>query len=475
MQTTEPVAQLAQGVDVPKPQTLAQCHEVIDTLVRLVAEQQREIAWLHERVTLNSKTSSKPPSSDAPGSGNRTQRRASPRKRGAQKGHPGSYRALVEESQVDQIVDCAAPQVCECGASVMPAGEPVRHQVFEIPEVRAQVSEYRLHGGCCSACGKARRAVLPAGVPRGQLGPRVLALIGVLGTRYQLTQGKVRDLLAQVLGLDFSVGAVSQAHGKVALALAAPVLEAARTLPAAPVVHMDETRYPREGSTGQWVWGVVTPQVVVFNLLPSRGRYVIHSLLGQAPQGVVISDRYAAYAHIPAEQRQLCWAHLLRDFARISQRGGLPGRIGAKLLGAGYVLFRWRKAGKPAQEFEPLQRRIRRTLEQGAEQTACRRTAGTCTQLLKSWTSLWTFLHRADVAPTNNDAERALRAIVVKRKISGPTRSRRGDLFIARGFSVIETCRRQGRDAFAYMHQAVTAWLHNAAAPSLVPAAVPSG
>ena len=122
-----------------------------------------------------------------------------------------------------------------------------------------------------------------------------------------------------------------------------------------------------------------------------------------------------------------------------------------------------------------MQRRIRRALEQGAAQTACRRTARTCAQLLKSWTSLWTFLRRAEVAPTNNDAERALRAIVVKRKISGPTRSRRGDLIIARGFSVIETCRRRGRDAFEYMQQAVTALPHNVAAPNLVPAVVPSG
>ena len=79
------------------------------------------------------------------------------------------------------------------------------------------------------------------------------------------------------------------------------------------------------------------------------------------------------------------------------------------------------------------------------------------------------------MAPTNNDAERALRSIVLKRKISGPTRSRRGDDFIARGYSVVESCRRQGRDALDYMHQAVTAWLHKAPAPSLVPAAVPSG
>ena len=89
MQTTEPVAEPAPGVEAPKPQTLVQCHEVIDTLVQLVAEQQREIAWLHERVVLNSKTSSKPPSSDGPGSSSRAQRRASPRKRGTKKGHPG--------------------------------------------------------------------------------------------------------------------------------------------------------------------------------------------------------------------------------------------------------------------------------------------------------------------------------------------------------------------------------------------------
>ena len=78
------------------------------------------------------------------------------------------------------------------------------------------------------------------------------------------------------------MGAVSQAHGKVALALAAPVREAARTLPEARVKNVDETRYPREGSTGQWVWGVVRPKVVVFNLPPSRARYVIHGLLGEA-------------------------------------------------------------------------------------------------------------------------------------------------------------------------------------------------
>jgi transposase len=467
----------APGAEPVRPQTLAQCHEVIDTLVRLVAELQQQIAWLQERVKLDSKTSSKPPSSDGPGSGNRAQRRASGRKRGAQKGHPGSFRALLEEEQVDQVVDCPPPEVCECGGAVQVDGEPMRHQVFDAPVVRAQVSEYRLQAGCCAACGKRHRANLPAGVPSGQIGPRALALVGVLGTRYHLTQMKVRDLLADVVGVDFSVGAISQAHGKVALALKAPLTEVAAALGEAPVVQIDETHYPREGA-GNWAWTVVTPKLVSYSLLPSRARYVAVSLLGGKPAGKVVSDRYAVYDYVDVAQRQICWAHLLRDFARIGLRAGLAGRLGRSLLGAGYVLFRWREQDRSAARFAPLRRRVRRLLEQGSTQPYCARTARTCANVLRLWPALWTFLDHPAVPPTNNEAERALRALVLKRKISGPTRSRRGDEFIARGFSAYESCRRQGRNLWHYLHEAVVAWIDKTAAPSLLPvaaAAAPSG
>ena len=101
---------------------------------------------------------------------------------------------MLEESQVDQVVECPAPEVCECGAPVAPAGQAVRHQVFDVPVVRPQMSEYRLHDGCCTACGKARRGVLSPDVFSGQLGPRALALIGVLETSHHLAQGNVRNL-----------------------------------------------------------------------------------------------------------------------------------------------------------------------------------------------------------------------------------------------------------------------------------------
>ena len=176
--------------------------------------------------------------------------------------------------------------------------------------------------------------------------------------------------------------------------------------------------------------------------------------------------------------------HLLRDFKRISERAGQAGQVGRGLLGAGYVLFRWRARGLTGTaQFAPVRQRVKRLLEQGRTQTQCARTANTytCANLLNMWPALWGFLDNPAVPPTNNDAERALRALVLKRKISGPTRSRRGDEFLAHGFSVYETCGRQGRDLWDYMHDAVLAWIDKTTPPSLWPvgtagtAAVPSG
>lgn len=457
------------------PQTVPECHAVITQLIE-------RVKLLEERVSLDSNNSSKPPSSNGPGQMNRAQRRASERRRGAQPGHKGHTRALLDEREVDRLVDCKPEAVCECGGPVQMLDAPQRHQVFEVPPLRAHVDEYRLYSGLCNSCGKAHAGTLPAGVPRGQLGPRALALVGVLGTRYHLTQRKIRNLLDQLMGLSFSVGAISQAHGKVAQALKRPVAEASASLCQAPALWMDETHYPREG-VGNWVWAAVQPLLAVFAIYPSRARYVILDFIGEKAgepaandtRGpVVTTDRYAAYAYMDAERRQICWAHLLRDFNRIGQRPGEAGRIGRRLLGLGFVMFRWREqACLSGDRLAGLQRRVRSTLERGMAQSLCPRTAKTCANILKLWPALWTFTTNAALSPTNNAAEQALRGLVLKRKISGPTRSLRGDQFLARGFSVHESCLRQGRDLWAFMHSAVQAFIADTTPPSLMPVAAP--
>ena len=300
--------------------TLPRCHEVIDQLTaevnllrQQVAFQNEKLVVLEERLKLDSKNSSKPPSSDGPASGKRAKRPASKRKRGAQAGHEGKHRALLDEAQVDKVIDCQPVEVCECGGAVAAGAEaPIRHQVFDVPPVQPQVHEYRRYSGRCTGCGKAHRGALPAGVPSGQIGPKALALIGALGTHYHLTQFKIRDLLAQMMGVDFSVGAISQAHGKVAQALKAPVAALADFVVQAPVKLMDETRYPREGA-GNWAWVVVTPKAVWYSLLPSRARYVATSLVGEKFTGILVSDRYAVYDYVGTDQRQVCWSHYLES------------------------------------------------------------------------------------------------------------------------------------------------------------------
>jgi transposase len=448
------------------PQTVPECHAVIAQLLE-------RVKLLEERVNLDSNNSSKPPSSDGPGKLNRSQRRASGRKRGAQPGHKGHARVMLDESEVDHVVECKPQAVCDCGGQVDLADEPQRHQVFEVPPMRAQVDEYRLYSGRCAGCGKLHAGRLPPGVPKGQLGPRALSLVGVLGTRYHLTQRKIRNLLDQLMGLSFSVGAISQAHGKVAGALKAPVAEAAASLCTAGALWMDETHYPREG-IANWVWAAVQPQLAVFAIYPSRARYVILDFIGQSCTAAITSDRYAGYAFIDADRRQVCWAHLLRDFNRIGQRQGLAGQIGRRLLGLGLVMFRKRdKRQLHGLVLDGLKRRARAALERGAQQNQCTRTANTCANILKLWPALWTFTTHAALVPTNNAAEQALRSLVLKRKISGPSRSLRGDQFLARGYTVHETCLRQGVNLWDFMYKAVHAWIAKTVPPSLLPRSMP--
>lgn len=428
------------------------------------------LAALEERVNLNSRNSSKPPSSDGPGTPTRPGRAKSGKPLGGQPGHKGSFRAMVPQTDVSHLIECLPPAQCDaCGSSVEPDGDkPMRHQVFELPEVKPIVSEYVRLRGICSGCGRKHHAALPAGVPSGQLGPRALALVGTLAGQFHLTQRKVQAVLSHIMGVHFSLGAVSQAHGLVSQALDKPVAQLHAELQHAPVCHADETRHQSHKHT-MWMWVLVSDWGVRFRIDPSRGQLAAKLILGNRPGFVTVSDRYAGYNHLVPEQRQVCWAHLLRDFERIAARSGLGGRIGKRLLGYGCLLFRWREQQKDARHFTWLQKRLRAQLELGSTQTQCSRTANTCANLLKMWPALWTFLHNPLVPPTNNAAERALRDYVIKRKLSYCTRSKRGMDFTERIFSTVQTCKMQTRVAYEFIHTAVQSWIGGIRPPSLVP------
>jgi transposase len=335
------------------PDTVPACHELIQQLLQ-------DLDVLRERVNLNSSNSSKLPSSDGPGTAPRTVRAQSGKRLGGQLGHQGSFRAPVPEDQLTVKVLCPPPPQCTaCGCAVEADGDkPMRHQVFELPKVQPIVTEYVRLRGVCSGCGQKHHGALPVGVPSWQLGPRALALVGTLAGQFHLTQRKVQDVLAHIMGIRFSLGTVSQAHGLVSQALAAPVAQLHAELQQAPVCHSDETRHQSHGHT-MWMWVMASDWGVRFRIDPSRAQIAAKLLLGERPSFVTVSDRYAGYNHLPIEQRQACWAHLLRDFERIAGRAGFGGLVGQSLLGYGCLLFCWRAADKPAQHFEWLQKRMR--------------------------------------------------------------------------------------------------------------------
>lgn len=468
----------------PQVQTLAEAQaliEVLWALARQALEQgqalQAQMAELQEQLGLNSRTSSKPPSQDGPGAPRRPAKKSG-RPRGGQKGHCGHYRALLPPEQVDTVIECRPTQTtCVCGQPLTVAESASwRHQVLDLPEVKPRVTEYQGFDITCPHCGTRHPAALPSGVPSGQLGPRLLAEVGLLAGRYHLSLRLIQAWFQDRYGLGLSVGVLSAAQGRVAAALEPVATEVRQAVHQAKAVHADETGR-RYRSERRWLWVVATTLWVSFCTTVSRGQAEAKALLGEALAAIVITDRYSAYHWLPLERRQICWAHLLRDFKCIAGRPGEAGRIGRGLHAYGQVLFRWHHRYQKGELEAPvyqrrmawLRRRVRRGLERGAG-AAHAKTAGTCKKILQVEPALWTFVGHPEVPPTNNLAERALRPFVIWRKLSFHTQAKRGDQFIERILTVVETCRRQGKPVAPYLTSVLTAHLAGDAPPSLVAA-----
>ena len=267
------------------PKTVPACHELIEQLMQ-------RLSLLEERVNLNSRNSSKPPSSDGPATAARPSKSPSGKKLGGQPGHKGSFRAMLPEQDVHHRTECLPPPQCEaCGSAVEIDGDkPMRHQVFELPKIEPIVSEYVRLRGICSGCGRKHHGALPSGVPSGQLGPRALALVGTLAGQFHLTQRKVQAVLSHIMGMRFSLGAVSQAHGLVSQALEQPVAQLHAELQHAPVCHADETRHQSHRHT-LWVRVRASDWGVRFRIDPSRGQAAAQLILGGQPSFIMVSDR----------------------------------------------------------------------------------------------------------------------------------------------------------------------------------------
>jgi transposase len=437
-----------------------------------------KVAELERRLGENSSNSSRPPSSDSPA--DRAARSSKPptgRTRGGQRGHKGWKRTLLPAEKVNRTQDCFPERCrrrgCDRRLSRRPFGEPLRHQVVEVPAIEPDVTEYRLFRVACS-CGRITCATVPPGVPRGMCGPRLMALIGLLTGVYKLGRREARRILSDVLGVEISLGALSTSEAEVSEAVAAPVEEVRIAATEDPIKHVDATGW-RQGGKPRTLWTVATAFVTYFGIKADGSRAGLRGLLA-AVRGILISDRGTQFGFWAMDKRQICWAHLIRKFAGFAERSGEVGQLGENLLlWSRSVLHYWhrvRDGTLSRQQFRKIIDRLHLVVEGFLERGArmgVRGVSGSCADILEHRAALWTFVAEDGVEPTNNHAERELRDFVLWRKKSFGSQSDRGCHFAARIMTVAHTLRKQNRHVLAYLTDACRAALAGLPAPSLLP------
>lgn len=434
-----------------------------------------EVRELRERLNQTSQNSSRAPSTDGPHVKRKPPQAPAGRKPGAQPGHPVHRRALVPLEQVSEVIVCKPTHCRRCGRPVVGSDPaPWRQQVIEVPPPAPYVTEYQVHRLPCAGCGITTCGELPAGVPNTGYGPRLASVVALGSGAYRMSKRMVASFCQEVLGVSLAVGEVCRIEQTVTQAVAPAVAEVHLYVQTHDT-NVDETPW-WEHQHRRWLWTVVTAQVSVFAIATSRGAAVLAALLGELYAGSVTRDRAKAYDTRPLRTRQLCWAHLARDFQAMIDRGGPAQAVGEALLEHAHVLFAWwhwvRDGTWRRSTFQQYVRTLRASfrveLEKGRA-CGCPKTAATCRELLAREAALWTFVRGEGIEPTNNAAERQLRHAVQWRKTSYGTQSAQGSQFVAHILTVVTTCRQQGRNVLAYLTACCQASYAGQVGPSLVP------
>ena len=446
----------------------------IDELVAANALLAARVEELEREAGRSSRNSSLPPSRDSPDARQERPKKRSGRRQGGQPGHPGQHRQLVGDP--DRMVEHWPAACGGCGAAIADGdrvceGDPVRHQVSEIV-VRAEVTEHRRMRVRCR-CGRCTLAELPAGVPAGAFGPAVAAAAATL-TAARVSRREAARLLGDLCGLAISAASIESLLKQASDTLEDTYMQVLAAVDDSAVRGADETSWQRAGHT-QWLSVATAEQAALFQIADRRDRDSARALLGENPTGTIVSDRYAVYLFIDDNQRQLCLAHVLRDFTALGERAGAPGRLGRKLqreLGAVFTTLNAPERDRAdlttlAADLKPQRDRIGKLLAQGAR-SRDPKTSRFCAGLLEHQTALWTFTRQPGVPATNNAAERALRHAVMWRKTSYGTQTDHGNRLVERLLTIRETCRLQRRRLHDYLTTAITADLHGHAIPALL-------
>ncbi|MGH9206380.1 MAG: IS66 family transposase, partial [Acidimicrobiales bacterium] len=331
--------------------------------------------------------------------------------------------------------------------------------MIELPATPVDVTEYQAHGRTCPNCGHLTWAELPKEVCDHVCGPRLTATVAFLSGAMHLSKRKIEETIATVLGAPIALGTVCNLEQEMSAALADAHTEAQQAVQEAAAKNVDETGWKKAGEK-RWLWGAATALVACFAIAPTRGALGLAALLGDKIKGIISSDRWSVYGRLKLGLRQLCWAHLKRDFQKLVDRGSDAKDIGEMGLDTVTVVFELWHAfrgggltrGQLQRQIAPVRQTLREWLELGC---ACKDTkaAAFCENLLALEPALWTFTRKEGVEPTNNHIERLLRSGVLWRKNAFGCHSEAGCRFVERILTVVQTLRLQKRPVLEFLYQ----------------------
>jgi hypothetical protein len=319
-------------------------------------------------------------------------------------------------------------------------------------------------------------AALPEGVPTGCAGVRFQAIVALLTGRCRISRREAREVVVSLFGpkARLSLGTVSAIERRASEAVRPAYDAALDAIQNADFVHGDETSW-REENKLAWLWAAVTPKLKVFRIDKRRNREAFRRLLF-AFDGILCTDRFSVYRIHDKSRRQLCWAHLLRNFRGLEERGGKARSLGVRGQRIVKAVFReWYRVRDGEltrrglrRRLAPIRLRLKWLLRRHVNNPV-QEARATAKDLLEYGSALWTFARVEGIEPTNNIAERALRKAVLWRKSSFGSASRRGSLFVERMLTVCESLRAQGRSTLDFLVEAMDAMAFGRAPPALVP------
>lgn len=459
-----------------------------EKLVEIIIAQQSQINQLQEEIDrvktslhLDSQTSSKPPSTDLLKKSEKQKsvtEKESPKKNpGGQPGHQGKTRKGF--GRIDRY-EISHPETCgHCGSQQLNS-EAVKvetYQVAQLVERPIEIVEYQRHHCHCSHCGSVTQGKLPNTFLPGQdLGLKLQGFLCWLGNYGHLSYQKQQELLWELGQIEISQGTLVTVNERVESATRSSVEGLMAWInQTTPHLHSDETPWPVKG-TKEWLWVLAGEGFCLFHAGDTRGREELEKCLGSSYEGVLISDDFSVYNGYPVGGQQKCLAHLRRHFQRLSKTKGLYNEQIAEtfisLIDEAFQQHRlWRKYQDGisyrhwAQDFSM---RVKLEIENWF-QLAGHEAGKLLRSLRDKAQQWWYFLENPEVPPDNNLAERCLRVAVTKRKVSGGSRCLERFGQTANLFSVIQSCRLQGRSIITFFQEALQGIAGGSFPPSLIP------